>query len=176
MIKIENFCKPNATELIGIKGAFDECIEGDLKPCPLCGRIPKPMVRVDSLDGYFSAVSCFGGKCVSHAYVSAIGHGNYMDVLNNAIAEWNNGIIEIDTGNHQRHLFSVNDNAIIEDCCATCIYCRTIKTPEITGHSVDYVCQNNGSVIYDINIKNCDEMFLPRTPKVRGESNGKNLD
>ena len=87
-----------------------------------------------------------------------------------------NGIIEIDTGNHQRHLFSVNDNAIIEDCCATCIYCRTIKTPEITGHSVDYVCQNKGSVIYDINIKNCDEMFLLRTPKVRGKANGKNLD
>lgn len=96
MIKIKNYCKPNATELIGIKGAFDECIEGELKPCPLCGRIPKPMVRVDSLDGYFSAVSCFGGECVSHAYVSAIGHGNYMDVLNNAIAEWNNGIIDKD--------------------------------------------------------------------------------
>ena len=68
------------------------------------------------------------------------------------------------------------DCKYIEDCCATCIYCRTIKTPEITGHSVDYVCQNKGSVIYDINIKNCDEMFLVRTPKVRGKSNGKNLD
>lgn len=79
MIKIENFCKPNATKLLGIKGAFDEEIEGELKPCPLCGRIPKPMVRVDSMDGYFSAVSCHGGKGISHAYVSSIGHGDYME-------------------------------------------------------------------------------------------------
>ena len=167
MIKIENYCKPNGIELLGIKGAFDEYIEGELKPCPLCGRIPKPMVRVDSLDGYFSAVSCFGGECVSHAYVSAIGHGNYIDVLNSAIAEWNNGIIEIDNG--KRHLFSMNDNAIIEDCCKTCIYCKHIKASKITGHSEDYVCLNKGSVISDINIKNCDELFLVRTPK-------KNLD
>lgn len=52
-----------------------------------------------------------------------------------------------------------------KECCATCFYCRTIKTPQITGHLVDYVCLKKGSVIYDINIKNCDEMFLVRTPK-----------
>ena len=56
----ENYCKPGGVELLGIKGAFDEEIDRELKPCLLCGRLPKPMVRVDSLDGYFATVSCFG--------------------------------------------------------------------------------------------------------------------
>ena len=172
MIKIENYCKPNATRLLGIKGAFDEEIEGELKPCPLCGRIPKPMVRVDSMDGYFSAVSCHGGKGISHAYVSAIGHGDYMDVLNNAINEWNSGIIKVEDKEdyHKSHLYSMKEKALIEDCCLTCLYCRYIKTPEVTGNPVDYVCQRNGSVVYDINIKNCDDMYSPKTPKVKGDA------
>ena len=53
------------------------------------------MVRMDSLDGFFAAVSCFGGKLVTHAYVSAKGHGKYMDILGKAIDEWNNGTITI---------------------------------------------------------------------------------
>lgn len=171
MIKIENYCKPNTIKLLGIKGAFDEEIEGELKPCPLCGRIPKPMVRVDSLDGYFSAVSCFGGVGCSHAYVSAIGHGNYMDVLNAAINEWNSGIIKVDEKDdyHKHHLYSMKEDALIEDCCRTCLYCRYIKTPEVTGNPVDYICQNKGSVVSDIDIKNCDEMYSPKTPKVKVE-------
>ena len=169
MIKIENYCKPNGVELLGIKGAFEEEIDGEIKPCPLCGRIPKPMVSVDSLDGYFSAVSCFGGTGASHAYVSAIGHGNHMDVLNRAITEWNNGIIRIEDKDdyHKSHLYSMKEKALIEDCCRTCLYCRYIKTPEVTGRPIDYVCQTKGTVIQDIDIKNCDEMYRTRTPKVQ---------
>lgn len=102
MIKIRNYCKPNGTELLGIKGAFDEDIEGELKPCPLCGRTPKPMVRFDSPDGYFAAVSCFAGVGATHAYVSAKGHGKYMNILDKAIYEWNNGTIEAYDENGER--------------------------------------------------------------------------
>lgn len=98
MINFVNYCKPNAVELLGIPHAFDDKTEGELKPCPLCGRIPVPMVRADSLDGYFSAVSCFGGKGVTHAYVSKKGHDGYKKVLNEAISEWNNGTIVLYEG------------------------------------------------------------------------------
>ena len=169
MIKVENFCKEDAVHLIGIKGAFDDTVEGELRPCPLCGRIPKPMVRADSMDGYFAAVSCFGGTGCSHAYVSAVGHGNYMDVLNAAINAWNNGIIKIDDkeDGHKSHLYTMKENALITDCCRTCLYCYYIKTPGVTGNPVDYICQNKGSVIHDIDIKNCDEMYIPKTPKIK---------
>lgn len=94
MIKIENYCKPGITKP-GIPGIFDDEIEGKLNPCPLCKRIPKPMVRTDFLDGYFAAVSCFGGKGMSHAYVKATGFDDYKDVLNEAITKWNDGEIEL---------------------------------------------------------------------------------
>ncbi len=102
MIKIQNYCKPNAINLIGIPGAFDDEIIGELKPCPLCGRIPKPMVRADSCDGYFAAVSCFGGTGASHAYVSQKGYRDYLVILGRAIKEWNDGTISIydDSGKH----------------------------------------------------------------------------
>ena len=35
MIKIENYCKPGGTKLLGIRGAFDDEIDGELLPCPL---------------------------------------------------------------------------------------------------------------------------------------------
>mgnify|MGYP000883105959 CR=1 FL=1 len=95
MIKIVNYCKPGGMNLLGIPGAFDDEIEGELLPCPLCGRIPKPMVRVSSTDGYLAAVSCFGGKGVAHTYVSARGQDAYLKVLDKAINEWNNGTIEV---------------------------------------------------------------------------------
>ena len=60
------------------------------------------MVRADDLDGYFSAVSCFGGRGFAHAYVSKEGHGNHMDILKNAIHEWNTGSIEIYEGGGKR--------------------------------------------------------------------------
>lgn len=168
MITIENYCKQKGVELLGIKGAFDDTVEGELKPCPLCGRIPKPMVRVDDIDGYFAAVSCFGGTCFSHAYVCAKGKGNYMDVLHAAINEWNDGIIEVNNEENvrKRHLYNMKTGSCIKDCCRTCRYCRYVRTPNITGNTIDFVCQKKGSVVFNIDSKNCDEMYRPRTPEV----------
>lgn len=114
MIKFENYCKPNGRELLGIPGAFDDEIDGELSPCPICGGVPKPMVREDRLDGYFAAVSCFNERGAAHAYVSAKGHSAYPKILGKAIAEWNNGIIEIYEGRKK------------------CLYDRHSKTMHIT--------------------------------------------
>lgn len=98
MIKIENFCKPNSTKLIGKKETFDDYIDGELLSRPICGRIPNAMVRFDNMpgepEGYFSAISCFAGGGCSHAYVSVSGNQEYIDVLKKAISEWNNGNID----------------------------------------------------------------------------------
>lgn len=50
-------------------------------------------------------------------------------------------------------------------CCKTCRYCKYIRTPQITGRDIDYVCERKGSIIDDITIKNCDEMYVPREMK-----------
>lgn len=60
-----------------------------LKPCPFCGRIPKPMVREDSLDGFFAAVSCFNGGYTSHAYASAKDATYKENALGKVISVWN---------------------------------------------------------------------------------------
>ena len=49
----------------------------------------------------------------------------------------------------------------IKKCCRNCAHCRQIKSPSITGNPVDHICQLKGSVIDDINIKNCDGMYEP---------------
>ena len=54
MIKIENYCKSGVTTP-GIPRIFDDEVDGELRPCPLCGRIPKPMVRADFLDTRFNS-------------------------------------------------------------------------------------------------------------------------
>lgn len=46
--------------------------------------------------------------------------------------------------------------------CKTCRHCKYIQTPQITGHEIDYICERKGSVIDDITIKNCDEMYISR--------------
>lgn len=94
-LKFVNYCKPNGVKLLGVPGAFDDETDGELLPCPLCGRIPEAMVRTDSIYGYFAAVSCFGERNASHAYVSAKGHADYEKILHAAINEWNNGVITI---------------------------------------------------------------------------------
>ncbi len=108
MIRIENYCKPDGVKLIGIPHAFEEDIEGELKPCPLCKRMPKPMVRIDSLDGYFAAVSCFGGRGATHAYVSSKGHSGHMKILNRAITAWNNRDIEVYDEKGKRHKYGLS--------------------------------------------------------------------
>lgn len=60
----------------------------------------------------------------------------------------------------------VKKSRLIEECCRTCLYCCYIKTPEVTGNPIDYVCQKKSAVVYDIDIKNCDEMYYPKKPKI----------
>lgn len=49
-----------------------------------------------------------------------------------------------------------------KETCRNCRYISYIKTPEITGNPIDYVCRLNGSVIRDIDIRHCDEHFEKR--------------
>ena len=43
--------------------------------------------------------------------------------------------------------------------CMTCEHCKYIKTPNITGNDVDFICEMRGSVINNIKIKECDTMY-----------------
>lgn len=47
-------------------------------------------------------------------------------------------------------------------CCATCEYCKYIRTPQITGNPVDYVCEKRGAVIADVLEKECDGLYRER--------------
>ena len=93
MIKFLNYCKPDSVKLLGVKGAFDDETDGELLPCPICGRMPRPMVRKD-WNGNFAAISCFGGGTTTHAYVSVAKDKPYLDCLNDAVALWNAGEID----------------------------------------------------------------------------------
>lgn len=46
--------------------------------------------------------------------------------------------------------------------CNTCKWCKYIHTPSITGNQIDYICELKGSIIFNINIQNCDEMYERR--------------
>lgn len=46
-----------------------------------------------------------------------------------------------------------------KESCKTCIYCKYIRTPSITGNPIDFVCQRKSAVIDDIEIKCCDGMY-----------------
>ena len=94
MIKLINYCKPDAINLIGTPHAFDDTIDGEIKSCPICGRIPSVMVRVD-YDSFFACVSCFGGKGMSHAYIKVKRKGEYMGLVKEVVQKWNNGDIAI---------------------------------------------------------------------------------
>ena len=47
----------------------------------------------------------------------------------------------------------------LKDVCKTCLYCRYIRTPEITGNPIDFVRALRGTVISDVNQKECDDMY-----------------
>lgn len=152
MIKIENFCKPNGVKLLGIKGAFDDEIEGEILPCPICGRIPSPMVRVDNMPDepkrYFAAVSCFAGGGGSHAYVSTTGSEEYIDVLNNAISKWNAGNIDYyeRLDNVFRSCYSCT-NFDREKGCPTGTCRLNIDTKPFRGCKTDYNRMSNEEFI-----------------------------
>ena len=98
-MKIENWCKPDGVKHLGSdKSYFEDELAGEILPCPICGRIPVPMVRHDGIwrgkKQFFAAVSCFGGGGTSHAYVSAKGSGKYTDILQKAVSDWNAGDID----------------------------------------------------------------------------------
>ena len=99
--------------ILGRPGSFDEEIEGELLPCPICGRIPKPTISADSLDKYQAVISCFVGGCTSHAHVLVKGahYNTYYDALNDALSKWNSGDI-----NYFEDLNNVFRN------CFTCIH------------------------------------------------------
>ena len=43
--------------------------------------------------------------------------------------------------------------------CANCRHCRYISHSTITGHAIDFVCILNGSILDDVSIKWCDELW-----------------
>jgi hypothetical protein len=92
MYRIENWCKIGATP--GKKESAECFIEGELLPCPICGRIPVPMVRKDCLDGYVAVISCFGGGGTSHAYVKTGSGKSWKVALDTAVNDWSSGNID----------------------------------------------------------------------------------
>jgi hypothetical protein len=92
--KFTNYCKPDSEKLLGIKGAFDDEADGELLPCPICGRVPVPEVHTNASNDYTACVSCFAGGFSSHAYVKVSGQKNYPDALEKAVSKWNRGKID----------------------------------------------------------------------------------
>lgn len=101
MIKFYNYCKPiTDPKLTSIQEFYLDRIEGEILPCPICGRIPIPTIRrenpIEEKPGrYLATVSCFGGAGIAHSsssYRRIV--SDYRKVLMIAIQEWNNGEID----------------------------------------------------------------------------------
>lgn len=143
LIKIQNYCKADGIKHIGIKGIFEDKIDGEILPCPICGRTPIPMVRFDNMSDepprYFAAVSCFAGGGASHSYVSAKGQEDYMKVLNTAISDWNNGNIDYyeRLDNVFRSCYSCT-NFDRENGCAEGVCKLGVSTKPFRGCKIDY--------------------------------------
>jgi hypothetical protein len=66
---------------------------------------------------------------------------------------------------------SETTNGLKDNICKTCMYCRYIRTPEITGNPIDFVCALRGTVIADVNHKECDDMYKKQWKVKKSKTN-----
>ena len=82
MIKVNTF-----------KGCF--VTDGELAPCPVCGKTPDVFALYDSCTGrFFVGITCYGEDGVSHVRTNANGATKKTAVLH-AVYKWNHKEVKI---------------------------------------------------------------------------------
>lgn len=76
-----------------LKGCF--VIDGELAPCPVCGKMPDAFVmREYSVGGFLAGITCYGEDSVSHVRTYARGATQKTAALY-AVYKWNHGEVKI---------------------------------------------------------------------------------
>ena len=135
-IKFNNYCEHGNVSLALPGNSSIEELDGELLPCPICGRIPELMVMPvpGETDVVTASVNCHGGRNLSHAYVQTNGSGYYRDVLVSALKRWNSG--EITYFEHIERAFR---------SCYTCKkFCRENGQPDGTCEKDMLVAPGSG--------------------------------